>query len=147
VVEVGVSVANATFIMIENAERFGLSQLHQLRGRVERSTDESVCYLVTTAGNAESKKDKTISRLEALSKTESGFELAEIDLEERGAGSLLGSAQSGMTDIGMEAIKNRKLVEIAKEEAKLLIASDPNLHSSTHTHLALHVSELEFHEE
>jgi ATP-dependent DNA helicase RecG len=140
VVEVGVSVANATFMIIENAERFGLSQLHQLRGRVERSSDESLCYLVTDAEN-----EKSVERLVALSKSSNGFELAEIDLMERGAGALIGRRQSGLTDIGMEAIKNRKLVEIAKQEAKELIADDPNL--EINKNLVEFMESLEFHEE
>lgn len=140
VVEVGVSVANATFMIIENAERFGLSQLHQLRGRVERSSSESICYLMTST-----ESEKSVNRLEALSKTNNGFELAEVDLMERGAGSLLGKKQSGMTDIGMEAIKNRKLVEIAKEEAERLIQKDPELNNNLK--LKEFVDEIEFHEE
>jgi ATP-dependent DNA helicase RecG len=140
VVEVGVSVANATFMIIENAERFGLSQLHQLRGRVERSSNESLCYLVTSA-----ESEKSVERLVTLSKSSNGFELAEIDLMERGAGALIGRRQSGLTDIGMEAIKNRKLVEIAKQEAKELIADDPNL--EINKNLIEFMESLEFHEE
>lgn len=140
VVEVGVSVPNATAIIIENAERFGLSQLHQLRGRVERSSEESVCFLCING------EDKEISkRLEALAKTESGFELAEVDLAERGAGALIGKRQSGLTDTGMEAIKNRKLVELAKQKAQELIAKDPNLQK--HLLLSDFLNTLEYHGE
>lgn len=140
VVEVGVSVPNATCMIIENADRFGLSQLHQLRGRVERSSDESVCFLCVDKEDAEVSK-----RLEALIKTSNGFELAEVDLAERGAGALIGKRQSGLTDIGMEAIKNRKLVEVAKQKAHELITSDPTL--SSYPTLTSFLDSLEFHGE
>jgi ATP-dependent DNA helicase RecG len=142
VVEVGVSVPNATCIVIENADTFGLAQLHQLRGRVERSTDHSICFLVT-----ESENDKSLKRLEALVKSNNGFELAEVDLSERGAGSLIGNRQSGLTDIGMEAIKNRKLVEVAKEEAKNILLEDATLAKSEHLTLKQKIAEFTFHEE
>lgn len=142
VVEVGVSVPNATAIVIENADTFGLAQLHQLRGRVERSTDHSVCFLVT-----ESENEKSLKRLEALVKSNNGFELAEVDLSERGAGSLIGNRQSGLTDIGMEAIKNRRLVEVAKEEAKNLLETDPTLLQKAHMNLKQKIAEFTFHEE
>lgn len=142
VVEVGISVPNATCIVIENADTFGLAQLHQLRGRVERSTEHSVCFLVT-----ESENEKSLKRLEALVKSESGFELAEVDLTERGAGSLIGNRQSGLTDIGMEAIKNRRLVEVAKEEARNLLVQDPNLEKTEHKLLNDKIQEFTFHEE
>jgi RecG-like helicase/very-short-patch-repair endonuclease len=142
VVEVGISVPNATFMIIENAENFGLAQLHQLRGRVERSSDESICYLAT-----DSESETSLKRLGALAKTSNGFELAEIDLAERGAGSLIGGRQSGLTDIGMEAIRNRKLVEIAKEEAKNLLNSDPNLENIENKNLKDKINSFAFHEE
>ena len=142
VVEVGVSVPNATCIVIENADSFGLAQLHQLRGRVERSSDHSVCFLVT-----ESENEKSLKRLEALVKSNNGFELAEVDLSERGAGSLIGNRQSGLTDIGMEAIKNRKLVEVAKEEARNLLEKDLKLNRTEHKALKQKMEEFTFHEE
>ena len=122
VVEVGVNVPNATNIIIEGSERFGLSQLHQLRGRVMRSSHQPYCYLFT-----DSKNEKTRDRLNAFLKARNGFELAELDLSLRGAGELSGVKQWGITDLGMEAIKNIKLVQAAREEATKLIASDPNL--------------------
>lgn len=142
VVEVGVSVPNATSIVIENADTFGLAQLHQLRGRVERSTDHSVCFLAT-----ESEKENSLKRLEALVKSNNGFELAEVDLSERGAGSLIGNRQSGLSDIGMQAIKNRKLVEVAKEEAKKILENDPKLEHKNHFLLKKKIDEFTFHEE
>ncbi|MEA3399030.1 MAG: ATP-dependent DNA helicase RecG [Patescibacteria group bacterium] len=122
VIEVGVNVPNATMIIIEGADRFGLAQLHQLRGRVIRSTYQSYCYLFS-----ESKNEKTIDRLKALSSSSNGFKLAELDLKLRGAGLLSGEKQWGITDLGMEAIRNIKMVEAAREEATKLV-SEINKH-------------------
>lgn len=122
VIEVGVNVPNATVIIIEGAERFGLAQLHQLRGRVIRSTHQSYCYLF-----AKAKTEKTMDRLRALVKAENGFELAELDLSLRGAGELFGAHQWGITDLGMEAIKNLKMVEAARMEAIALIEKNSTL--------------------
>jgi len=122
VIEVGVNVPNATMIIIEGAERFGLAQLHQLRGRVLRSSHQAYCYLFT-----ESKGDKSRKRLQAVIEAKSGFELAERDLELRGAGELDGGKQWGISDIGMEAIKNVKMVEAARVASKDLLDQDPYL--------------------
>jgi ATP-dependent DNA helicase RecG len=119
VVEVGVNVPNATVIIIEGSERFGLSQLHQLRGRVVRSNHQAYCYLY-----AESQGDKTIERLRALTTAKNGFELAEFDLKFRGAGELYGKKQWGISDVAMEAIKNIKMVEAARTEAIKMIEID-----------------------
>lgn len=119
VVEVGVNVPNATIIVIEGAERFGLSQLHQLRGRVIRSNHQAYCYVF-----AESKSPKTRDRLKALTTAKNGFELAEFDLAQRGAGDLYGRKQWGITDLAMEAIKNIKMVEAARTEAIAIIETD-----------------------
>ena len=113
---------NATIIIIEGAERFGLAQLHQLRGRVIRSTHQAYCYIF-----AEAKSEKTIERLKALKTAKNGFELAELDLTLRGSGELGGTKQWGITDLGMEAIKNIKMVEAARTEAIRLIEEDPEL--------------------
>ncbi len=120
--EVGVNVPNATNIIIEGAERFGLAQLHQLRGRVIRGTHQPYCFAVS-----DSKSDKTRDRLKALTTAKNGFELAEHDLMFRGSGELYGGKQSGLTDLGMEAIKNIKLVEAARDEAQKLINKDIEL--------------------
>jgi len=122
VVEVGVNVVNATMIVIEGAERFGLAQLHQLRGRVMRSHHQPYCFVFT-----DSSSKKTRERLNALTKAKNGFELAEYDLAQRGPGELAGRAQSGISDIGMEAIKNLKMVEAAREEARALVENDAEL--------------------
>ncbi len=113
VIEVGVSVANATVIIIEGGERFGLSQLHQLRGRVMRSSYQPYCYIF-----ANTKSPKTLQRLSAIKTAKNGFELAEYDLQFRGAGQILGNKQSGISDLAMEAIKNLKMVEAARNEAQ-----------------------------
>jgi ATP-dependent DNA helicase RecG len=122
VVEVGVNVPNATIIVIEGAERFGLAQLHQLRGRVMRSTHQAHCYLFT-----ESQGEKTLDRLKALATAKNGFELSEMDLALRGSGELGGGKQWGISDIGMEAIKNIKMVEAAQTEAQRLLDENPML--------------------
>ncbi len=122
VVEVGVNVPNATLIIIEGAERFGLAQLHQLRGRVIRSNTQAYCYVF-----AEAKTDKTLQRLKALQTAKNGFELSELDLTLRGAGELGGTKQWGISDLGMEAIKNIKMVEAARTEAIRLIEEDLEL--------------------
>ncbi len=124
VVEVGVNVPNATVILIEGAERFGLSQLHQLRGRVIRSNNQAYCFVLP-----ESSGQSTRDRLKALTSAKDGFELAEYDLALRGAGELAGNKQWGVSDIAMEAIKNMKLVEAARTESKRLIEEDPSLSS------------------
>jgi ATP-dependent DNA helicase RecG len=122
VVEVGVNVPNATVIIIEGAERFGLAQLHQLRGRVIRSNHQAFCYVFS-----ESKTAKTAERLKALKTAKNGFELAEFDLSIRGSGELYGKRQSGLSDIAMEAMKNLKMVEAARDEAKVLVEKDNTL--------------------
>ena len=138
VVEVGVNVPNATMIAIEGAERFGLSQLHQLRGRVQRSTYKPHCFLVPNSASAFSLK-----RLRALEKSSDGFELAEADLALRGAGDLYGTQQWGVSDIGMEALKNPLLIAAAREEATLLVARDPSL--SMHLALASRAAHISAH--
>jgi ATP-dependent DNA helicase RecG len=122
VVEVGVNVPNATVMVIEHADRFGLAQLHQLRGRVGRSSYQSYCYLFTESGG-----EGTQKRLRHLVEAKNGFELAELDMEHRGIGTLMDGKQWGVSDLAMEAIKNPKLVEVARAEAKELIDNDPDL--------------------
>lgn len=122
VVEVGVNVENASLIIIEGAERFGLAQLHQLRGRVLRGTHQPYCFIF-----ADTKSSKTMERLKALQSAKNGFELAEFDLAQRGAGELSGIKQWGISDLGMEAIKNIKMVEAARQEALAIIERDPTL--------------------
>ena len=122
VVEVGVNVPNATVMLIEGAERFGLAQLHQLRGRIQRSIHPPHCFLLPEAAG-----ETAMKRLRALEKSNDGFKLAEADLEARGAGDLYGRSQWGVSDLGMEALKNVALIRAAREEAGRLIREDPLL--------------------
>ena len=122
VVEVGVDVPNASIMMIEGGERFGLAQLHQFRGRVGRGSRKSYCFVFTTGADHVENR-----RLKALQEVKTGFELAEYDLQFRGPGELSGRKQWGISDVGMEALKNIKMVEAARTEAQSLIAEDPEL--------------------
>jgi ATP-dependent DNA helicase RecG len=140
VVEVGVNVPNATVILIEGAERFGLAQLHQLRGRVIRSTHQSYCFALP-----ESFGQATKDRMKALVQAKNGFELAEYDLALRGAGELAGGKQWGVSDIAMEALKNLKLVEAARTEAAHLVARDPGLENHPVLALRARVADKEMH--
>ncbi len=141
VVEVGVNVENASLIVIEGAERFGLAQLHQLRGRVLRGTHQPYCFVFT-----DSKSEKTTGRLDALKTAKNGFELAEFDLRQRGAGELAGAKQWGLSDLGMEAVKNIKMVEAARTEAQKLVESDPTFenHPPLKARLALSTRKIHF---
>ncbi len=127
VVEVGINVPNATVIILEGAERFGLAQLHQLRGRVIRSNNQAYCYVF-----AETKSDKTVDRLMALKTAKNGFELAEYDLKLRGSGELSGIKQWGVSDIAMEALQNLKMVEAARNEAQRMVEEDETFASWPH---------------
>jgi len=123
VIEVGVDVPNATVMVVENAERFGLSQLHQLRGRVGRGTQESYCLLV--AGDA---SRKTRKRLEALVKHADGFAIAELDLQLRGPGDLRGTRQSGLPELTVgDLVTDGQVIEQARELAQAILAADPDL--------------------
>ena len=122
VVEVGIDVPNATVMMIEGAERFGLAQLHQFRGRVGRSKYQSYCLLFT-----DSKARTTQQRLKALITSEDGFKLAEKDLEIRGPGEIAGSRQWGIPDLTMDSLRDIRLVEKTREAAKNLLQEDPQL--------------------
>ncbi|MEO8724550.1 MAG: ATP-dependent DNA helicase RecG [Acidobacteriaceae bacterium] len=121
VIEVGVDVANANVMVIEHCERFGLSQLHQLRGRIGRGTAKSYCVLVT-GGKATEEGDR---RLEAMVRTQNGFEIAELDLELRGPGEFFGTRQAGAPELRVANIlRDRKVLELAKQEAERFVAGD-----------------------
>lgn len=141
VVEVGVNVPNATLIIIEGAERFGLAQLHQLRGRVLRGTHQAYCYLFTKTAS-----EKPLERLKKLVTAKNGFELAEADLALRGAGTLSGGKQWGLSDLAMDAIRNLKLVEAARTEAEKLLTTDPELkkHPLLKSHIDTNPQEIHF---
>ncbi len=122
VIEVGIDIRNASVIVIEAAEMFGLAQLHQFRGRVGRGEFQSYCFLFTNSSN-----QKTKQRLEALLGSSNGFELAEKDLEIRGPGDFLGKRQWGSADFTMNALKDRLFVEDAREFAKKVLEDNPSL--------------------
>jgi len=122
VIEVGVDIPNATVMMIEGADRFGLAQLHQFRGRVGRGEHQSFCFLFT-----ESRANTTRARLRALKESASGFEMAEQDLKIRGPGDFAGVKQWGIPDFAMEQLTNLQLVEEAREAAKALLEKDITL--------------------
>jgi ATP-dependent DNA helicase RecG len=123
VIEVGVDVPTATVMVIEDADRFGMAQLHQLRGRVGRGADESWCFLLGEGSSPESEK-----RLEALQESTDGFYLAEVDLELRGEGTVLGTRQKGRTDLKLASLRrDRELVAQAREMAFDIVDADPTL--------------------
>jgi ATP-dependent DNA helicase RecG len=122
VVEVGVDVPNATVMMIEGAERFGLAQLHQFRGRVGRGADRSYCLLLSDEDSESSN-----SRLALVAGIHDGFKLAEEDMKIRGMGELLGPRQHGMTDVAMDSLRQPELLSEVRQEAERILASDPRL--------------------
>jgi ATP-dependent DNA helicase RecG len=127
VIEVGVDVPNASIMVIEHAERFGLSQLHQLRGRVGRGTDASTCLLLYAPPLGKTAQN----RLEAIRETNDGFQIAEIDLKLRGAGDVLGIAQSGLPRFRIADLETQSdLMKIANDDARLIMATDPELSSN-----------------
>jgi ATP-dependent DNA helicase RecG len=133
VVEVGVDVANASVMVIQNAERFGLSQLHQLRGRVGRGAAASFCYLLPSpAGGPDAQ-----ARLRVLTESTDGFVIAEKDLELRGPGEFLGVRQSGMPELSVANLaRDQALSAVAAEEARAIAAADPRLSRPEHRVLA-----------
>ena len=124
VIEVGVNVPNASVMVIESAERFGLSQLHQLRGRVGRGNDQSYCILIST--HKLSSEAKT--RLETKTATTDGFQIAEVDLKLRGPGDLMGTQQSGVLQLKIaDIIKDNQWLKTARNDAQVLLREDPQL--------------------
>lgn len=132
VVEVGVDVPNASVMLVEGVERFGLAQIHQLRGRVGRSDAQGYCYLVMSDSKAPSR------RIRALEQSSDGFRLAELDLEIRGPGAIYGSMQSGQLDLRVAKLTDVELIEAARKSAKDFIASGDSL--AKYPDLAKHVS-------
>jgi ATP-dependent DNA helicase RecG len=120
VVEVGIDIPNATIMLIEGAERFGLAQLHQFRGRVGRGQEQSYCFLFTSDNVPGS-----TSRLNVMEKTNDGFKIAEADLKLRGPGQFLGTLQSGDPDVAMESLSDVKLIQSARLCAQRLLNHDP----------------------
>jgi ATP-dependent DNA helicase RecG len=123
VIEVGVDVPNATVMLIENAERFGLAQLHQLRGRIGRGEHKSYCILLS-----EERSPETMARLTVLEKTSDGFEVAEADWDMRGPGDLLGTAQSGLPALKLGNLKtDAHIMRQARDAATAILDADPTL--------------------
>lgn len=131
VVEVGVDVPNATVMLVEGANRFGLAQLHQFRGRVGRGQAQSYCLLIP---DSESTVDN--ERLQAMAETNDGFVLAERDLQQRGPGDFLGTRQAGFMDLRMANLSDVRLIEKAREQAQAVFAADPELEDAVHADLA-----------
>jgi ATP-dependent DNA helicase RecG len=130
VIEVGIDVPNATTMLIEGAERFGLAQLHQFRGRVGRGLHQSYCILVSDREN-----EVTKQRLEAMEETRDGFKLAEIDLQLRGPGEFFGTRQSGTPDLKVAQLADTRLLHAANLEARNILADDPKLEKAEHAQL------------
>ncbi len=129
VIEVGVNVPNASVMVIESAERFGLSQLHQLRGRVGRGAEQSYCILMTSHKLSADAR----TRLETMVQTSDGFEIAEVDLKLRGPGDLMGTQQSGVLNLRIaDIVKDNEILKIARSCAMQLLKSDPNLSKPEH---------------
>jgi ATP-dependent DNA helicase RecG len=124
VIEVGIDVPNATVMLVENAERFGLAQLHQLRGRIGRGEHKSYCILL----NSKPDDPASVEKLEILARTSDGFEIAEADLRLRGPGDILGTAQSGLPPLKLgDLLKDQELMQAARAAALALFEEDPQL--------------------
>ena len=121
VVEVGVDVKNATLMIIEDAENYGLAQLHQLRGRVGRGSEKSSCFLLTSGDNEPSR------RLKELEKSTDGFYLAEVDLKMRGPGEIYGSLQHGVLDLRIANLGDTRLIKRAQDDAVLFLQNQENM--------------------
>jgi ATP-dependent DNA helicase RecG len=139
VIEVGVNVPNASVMVIENSERFGLSQLHQLRGRVGRGADQSYCILMT---DYKISKDSRV-RIDTMVKTNNGFEIADVDLKLRGPGDLAGTQQSGVLDLLISDLsKDAAIVKSAREEVIRILEEDPTLERPEHANIKMHITSL-----
>jgi ATP-dependent DNA helicase RecG len=137
VVEVGVDIPNATVMMVEGAERFGLAQLHQLRGRVGRSDVQSYCFLLSDSPAPDARE-----RLQIVERTQDGFDLAEADLRLRGPGEFFGTRQSGLPDLKVAQLSDVPLIELARTEATRLLEADADLARPEHARLKEEVSRL-----
>ena len=140
VIEVGVDVPSATVMLIENADRFGLAQLHQLRGRVGRGAKQSYCLIINESNNSISKQ-----RLEVLEKLNDGFQISEIDLQFRGPGQVLGTRQSGLPDFALASLaKDGEILDLARNEAMEILKQDPELRIFKTLKIAFHEYSLKY---
>jgi ATP-dependent DNA helicase RecG len=135
VIEVGIDIPNATVMLIEGADRFGLAQLHQFRGRVGRGADQSYCLLLSDEPGQDARE-----RLKLLEETTDGFALAEADLRLRGPGDYFGTRQSGLPEFQAADFTDVRLIEAARREAMRLLAADPHLQRPEHAALAAAVA-------
>jgi ATP-dependent DNA helicase RecG len=137
VVEVGIDVPNASVMLIEGADRFGLAQLHQFRGRVGRGAHRSFCLLLSDSVSPDDPLTRTTwERLKAIEETQDGFVLAEKDLELRGPGDFFGVRQSGLPSLRLASLSNVATLELAREEASRIFRRDPGLSEADHALLA-----------
>jgi ATP-dependent DNA helicase RecG len=154
VIEVGIDIPNASIMLIENAERFGLAQLHQLRGRVGRSADQSYCILIADYGwfdvhakrmdilEIRDEKEHAHTRLKTMVQTTDGFKIAEVDLKLRGPGEFFGTQQSGVPELRIaNLIDDSELVTHARKEAFSLIKNDPHLRQKENECIKKHFEE------
>lgn len=142
VIEVGVNVPNASVMVIESAERFGLSQLHQLRGRVGRGSDQSFCVLMSSHKLSEDAK----TRLETMVQSSDGFHIAEVDLRLRGPGNLMGTQQSGLLKLKIaDVMQDQELLKSARSYAKEVLRRDPNLEHEEHLIIKKNLASMQFH--
>jgi len=137
VVEVGIDIPNASLMVIENADRFGLSQLHQFRGRVGRGPHKSYCILIAEPASAAGEE-----RMRAMTRTQDGFELAEIDMRMRGPGEFFGKQQSGLPDLRLARLSDTRLLALARQEAQTILDADPDLLLPEHRLLAQRTAEI-----
>jgi len=133
VIEVGVNVPNASVMIIESAEKFGLSQLHQLRGRVGRGGDQSYCILMTGYKLGQDAK----ARIETMCETNDGFKIAEVDLRLRGPGDIMGTQQSGLLNLKLSDLsRDAQIVSLARDKARELLEMDPSFEMKEHQNIA-----------
>jgi ATP-dependent DNA helicase RecG len=137
VVEVGVDIPNATVMLVEGANHFGLAQLHQFRGRVGRGIAQSYCILIPDQPD-----DTQNERLQAMATTSDGFRLAELDLDHRGPGDFLGTRQSGFAELRMAQLTDIRLIEKARREAQRIFSEDPELLKPEHQYIAKELERL-----